>query len=555
MAHVLVATLGDSPIVVTSMYDLLKDSLIKQQEPPIERVIVLYPTGHNRKTGRDIIEDALAGECTITPYELPFEDAYDEKCCVLFLSQLIAILYACQQQGDMVHLSLAGGRKNMAAITAIVAPLFYRNIKGLYHVIDKRENTSNESFKSIQELEDLYYAENTTRLREAMHPALENLNLVSIPLQNVYPAPESYVQMVLNMTVEQLLKYEEKHPDEAPLVRAIRNEPRLSVYLTERARKEFEKLGGGSREQNFRRCFSGMRDPNHLVKEIHPKLTLRSEYYPMHFYKGGGDAERPLFHTEPDDIVNYPNSDVKKVVVERLAIHRNKDTYEPEIKQLERTTYRGEEETLHLIDTIYSEMLTKAQAARQRDPSTLIVPMGTVPMVATQLYTLLSERENRDIQEVILLYPGGADSVITAVRIAKDAFEFEGIKCTKKPIQELADIASTKDCETYQKALEQIIVDARQQHPDCHIDLALSGGRKGMAAMALFAAQRTQLREVYHTLIADEALDSRVEDNTQGKAFDEKTQEQINDHLFLHAYAAQKEAFRLFKVPMGPLHG
>ena len=176
-------------------------------------------------------------------------------------------------------------------------------------------------------------------------------------------------------------------------------------------------------------------------------------------------------------------------------------------------------------------------------------------MVATQLYTLLSERENRDIQEVILLYPGGADSVITAVRIAKDAFEFEGIKCTKKPIQELADIASTKDCETYQKALEQIIVDARQQHPDCHIDLALSGGRKGMAAMALFAAQRTQLREVYHTLIADEALDSRVEDNTQGKAFDEKTQEQINDHLFLHAYAAQKEAFRLFKVPMGPLHG
>ena len=192
------------------------------------------------------------------------------------------------------------------------------------------------------------------------------------------------------------------------------------------------------------------------------------------------------------------------------------------------------------------------------DPSILIVPMGTVPMVATQLYTLLSKREKRDIREVILLYPGGAESVRNAAQIVKDAFECEGIEnftCIKKSIAGLSDIASTEDCEKYQDELEKTILQARRQHPEWHIDLALSGGRKGMAAMALFAAQRTQLREVYHTLITDPNLDRTIMFATEGDRFQRLKQQDKNNLLFLHAYEGQIEDFRLFKVPMGPLRG
>ncbi len=555
MAEVLIATLGDSPIVVTSMYYLLTE----QEKLPIERVIVLHSEGENRRSGYTIIEDALSTEpCSVDCYLLPFEDAYNKEICFTFLSQLVIILHACQQRGDMVHLSLAGGRKNMAAIMSIVAPLFYRSIKGLYHVIDKGEFTRDrENFKSIQELENLYI-DDKNRLLQVMHPDLDNLKLVRIPLKNVHPAPESYVQGILNMTIEQMLEREDD-PDEEFYIGAIRNEARLPVYFTKRARKDFENLGGGSRERNFRRCFKGMRYASHLVKECH--LTLRDDFYPMHFYKGGGDAERPLFHTEPGDIINYPNSIVEKVVIERLAIHRDAKKYEPEIKQLERTVY-SEGEDLYGIDEIFKDMLTKAQAAQQRDPSILIVPMGTVPMVATQLYTLLSSREKRAIREVILLYPDRAESVRNAAERAKDAFNDEKAKkkiedftCTLKPIPGLADITSAEDCETYQRELEQTIIGAQRQYPDCRIDLALSGGRKGMAAMALFAAQRTQLREVYHTLITDPDLDRQIEFATEEREFKRLPPKEKNDLLFLRTYQAREADFRLFKVPMGPLRG
>lgn len=76
-----------------------------------------------------------------------------------------------------------------------------------------------------------------------------------------------------------------------------------------------------------------------------------------------------------------------------------------------------------------------------------------------------------------------------------------------------------------------------------------------MAALALFAAQRTQLHEVYHTLIANKELDRRIEFEMGTKEFGRLKSKEKDEKLFLDAYKAHEADFRLFKVPIGPLMG
>jgi CRISPR-associated Csx14 family protein len=130
MSHILAATLGDSPIVVTSMFYLLTE----QEKLTVDKVILFYPEEDNRNSSYFIIDDVLRGQCAVEePYKLPFEDTNTEETCFAFLRYLFVLLDDCQKRGDTVYLSLAGGRKSMSAIMALVAP-FYKCIKGLYHV-------------------------------------------------------------------------------------------------------------------------------------------------------------------------------------------------------------------------------------------------------------------------------------------------------------------------------------------------------------------------------------------------------------------------------------
>src|SRR5258708_33918587 len=111
MSQALVATLGDSPIVVTSMFYLLTE----QERLAVDRVILLHPEGENRSYGYILIDEMLKGLCVVESCELPFEGTYTEHSCFVFLPKIFSILHKCQKQGTTLYLSLAGGRKNMSA--------------------------------------------------------------------------------------------------------------------------------------------------------------------------------------------------------------------------------------------------------------------------------------------------------------------------------------------------------------------------------------------------------------------------------------------------------
>jgi hypothetical protein len=66
VATVLIASLGDSPVVVTAMFDLLK------KEIKIDRLEVFYPTNSFALVGyEDLILKSLQHECEVDGISLP----------------------------------------------------------------------------------------------------------------------------------------------------------------------------------------------------------------------------------------------------------------------------------------------------------------------------------------------------------------------------------------------------------------------------------------------------------------------------------------------------
>jgi hypothetical protein len=121
----------------------------------------------------------------------------------------------------------------------------------------------------------------------------------------------------------------------------------------------------------------------------------------------------------------------------------------------------------------------------------------------------------------------------------------------------MKDIISEEHCVQYQQTLEATIDTMREQHPKCDIVLSLTGGRKSMTALAMFAAQRKGIRYVYHTLIKEPAFSHEIEDKTSVRALRSPkiSKQERNDRLFLRAYQSKQDQFVLFKVPVVPAGG
>jgi hypothetical protein len=188
----------------------------------------------------------------------------------------------------------------------------------------------------------------------------------------------------------------------------------------------------------------------------------------------------------------------------------------------------------------------------------LIVPLGRSPMVATQLFTLLKEQELRDIREVVLIYPELATEIDNSADLLARALasEHKDVSCKRRRISGLADIASEEDCKEYQRGLEKEIARVKEEHSGKQIDLALSGGRKGMTAMTISAARKNHIPYVYHTLINNPEIDKKIDDETSYKELrrTDLSRKERHERLFLRAYHAQGDNsyayFTLFRVPV-----
>jgi CRISPR-associated Csx14 family protein len=556
MAHVLIASLGESPVIITAMYD----RLTKLEQMSIDKVVVLYPQGGTVTLGYDLVQEALAGEaCELEPEKLPIEDANSEKDCFVFLQKLYQLLSKQQDEGNTVYLSLAGGRKSMSALMAWVVPLF-PCVKKLYHVIDPDERRSIHRFLSPVTIKERFTDPAARkRIMRLSREQLKGLELVDIPYSQEQQISPELRSLLLSATDEDLVNLEDSHPELAEAIVFTQNVTQgdkiLDVMVTDHVAKELREMCKHDIEhaRAFEMCFKHMRSATKLRSRVHAIETeesdqsLQTKSRTYHFFEFKGRPERVLFYTEPKDIKNGTNEQVNKVVVCGLEIERER-------------AYRSIKEIISSpgfsADPTSIDALTLIKY-RTRTEGILIVPLGTSPMIATQLYRLLTHKGQR-IRAVILIYPERSDTVNKGAQLVKKVLrdEVEGVACTLVPVRGLEDINSRDKCEQYQKELEDEIDKARGKNPGCTIELALSGGRKGMAALAIFVAQLKKLPYVYHTLIKDEKLSEKILDETEAEALaptviDKKTR---NDRLFLRAYAkneAELDAnFTVFRVPI-----
>lgn len=515
--NVLIATLGESPIVVSSMVQALQT----KKDLTIDELHVIYPQGERLiDLGYDLLKEHFNGVCTVTQSTLPFPDANSRERAIEFLRILSDSIRTHENMGDHVYLSLAGGRKNMSAVMAVTCQ-FFECVRGLYHVLDKHEDDPiKRNFHSIEALFDFPEDGRAKKLS----PPVEEFTLVEIP----------YEQLPSGIALQQYLYETQSNPNISPSIeiddeleafgREIFHQEKtdvLDVYLSAEAYK-FYQSNGGETAKRLMGYFRSMRNPQALSVHKHTFQTDNAKTDCTCFKKKRTDER--LFYYQTGN----------KIVIATLVGHGA--AYDRIINGTRPLYSEDHPPHIHL-----SEL---------KENSVLITPLGKTPMVVTQTFVLLSAIEGADIERIIVIHPKNAE-IRNGVKLLKTAFRREKCAITPIEIENIQDVASSDDCKVYLERIVSVIKEARADNPDKHIHLSLSGGRKGMAALTLFAAQQAKIDAVYHTLITDVDLEEEIEKETTVSELKKLTRCQQAQRLFLDDYDQSK--FELVRVPVIPI--
>lgn len=549
--NILIASLGDSPAVISEMYDLLT----MQEKLAIDRLVVLCPEDGDVELAYKQVKRALpelVKEGRLICEQLRLRDADTWRNACNFLKSLCNQLDLYQRSDTAIYLSLAGGRKSMAALIGWVAP-FFPCIEKLYHVIDTEEQKGSHRFLSVKDIN----IQPDDKFSQIMHPPLSQLKLVEIPFEKEWQLSKARIAELLAATSDELA--EKEYEEEQALI-AFQNifsrGNMLEVKVANTAALQYHTLKQHD-EATARAVWNRllkMDNVSVLHREVQRYGTdaencviktgkKGKKSARLHYLKGYKTPVHPIFFTEPGDITEYPDQEVNRAVI--CALEEGKTE-----------GYRALEEVKTALKMSVMEVddidVSLPMPAPIRVESVLIVPLGTSPMVATQLYTLLTQQQQRTIREVVLIYPAQSTLIHSGAEMIKNILSAE-VCCKMVGVSGHRDMDSPDACRKFQQVLEDEIERVRREYPLCKIDLALSGGRKGMTAMTIFAAQRKHIPYVYHTLITDSDLSDRIEQETTLKELTDTglTEEEINGRLFLEAYEPYPYAhFTLFRVPV-----
>jgi CRISPR-associated Csx14 family protein len=544
------------------MYDLLTE----QEKLSIDRLVVLYPGGDDVKRAYKLVQRALpelVSEERLECEAFDFKDACSWKDTCEFLKRLYMRLNLHQEKGDTVYLSLAGGRKSMSALMAWMVP-FFPCIEKLYHVIDRDEQTASGShfFLPVDDIEDL----SNGRFAYVMHPPVGKLNLVPIPFEHDLQLSQTRRAELSAATTDDLAKKEYEDEQALLMVQAmVQSAAPLQVRVTEKVVQQFDALRQWdvAAARVVKNGLISMGEAAVLLRELcdeaeqeillfQQKNSAKAKKL-LRFFNGIDASVRPVFYTDPGDIADYSDHPISRVVVCALESVMMGGGYRP-LREI------ANEDDFSLKGTLDLDHLVVPPASAE---SVLIVPLGKYPMVATQLYTLLKYQEDRCVREVVLIYPGLALTIDRGAKIVKEALwdEYQ-IPCKLVRVKgeqegQFDDIDSAEACSSFQATLEGVIDDVRNRYPHCKIDLSLSGGRKCMTAMTIFAAQRKHISVVYHTVVKDGNLSEKIEEETTMAALQKTNlgKQRQRERLFLREYCPPDESypysnFTLFRIPV-----
>jgi CRISPR-associated protein Csx14 len=143
--HILVATLGGQPQIVTFTLDLLLRRGI-----PIYEVIVVHPAASPRlqqslaRLHTEFVDDTYTFEGRqrtihfhrqlLSHYDTIIDDIVDEPTATGTLNTIGSLIRSLKQEGSIIHFSISGGRRLMAFLSFSAALLYFDTPDELLHL-------------------------------------------------------------------------------------------------------------------------------------------------------------------------------------------------------------------------------------------------------------------------------------------------------------------------------------------------------------------------------------------------------------------------------------
>lgn len=544
MKNVLIASVGRSPIVVTAMVKALE----KIKNIIIDQLVLLYPEKQvDILSGIELIEKHCICR-DIEQYGLPFQDADSSEQCLFFLQTLYGVLE--ENTANDIHISLAGGRKSMAAMMFLPTP-FYENIKGIYHILDKNEGTGSTNFHALDRLIEKFLIEDP-KLSEVMNPPIENLSLIELPfghfadannLRNVIASTDFTNE---NDSVPVLL--ENLAPDALNFWQTIfqkrEAKKEFDIWFSANAKNQFE--SGHIDQNNFSRYFetSKLKEPAWANKSgknggKHCSCRGQSGKDSFHGAKISSTAERVIwFQDESERIViaelgvendnkNYQRVSGRAILDKDFFSKKSHSDYKPEF-QLHDLSY-------------YSN-------------SILVATLGKNPMVITQACILLENLEHVKIETIVIVFPEKNHDICNSVSLLEKVCKRRNIRIVRFGVS-VDDLDDNEKCKIFLKHMVDAVEEIKKSYPDPELRMLLSGGRKGMTALSLLAAQQSNISEIYHTLITNPVLEEKIEKHSKLQNIQRlKSTKEKAKLLFLDDYINDlNKNFAIFQVPVIPL--
>jgi CRISPR-associated protein Csx14 len=179
MRRVLISTLGESPGVVTEAIDLLKSNGIN-----LDKVLIISTVDMDAQGSMDLLLEHIPEYYGIEPENvLPiyingiYNDIDSTEAVVNFLQRACSLLKDYIK--DEVYVSIAGGRKTMAATMTLAVQLY--GAKSIFHII--LDNRETELKSHIRKLKQLEQAEQI----KVLHPEVSKVRIVTIPFIGLFP--------------------------------------------------------------------------------------------------------------------------------------------------------------------------------------------------------------------------------------------------------------------------------------------------------------------------------------------------------------------------------
>jgi CRISPR-associated protein Csx14 len=195
MRKILIATLGETPQVVTEAIDALKE--IKGIE--INEVVTVSTKGWKVDIAQELLREDIDRNYgnKIVYYNRPtdFEDVDDQWANIGFMKIVCSVLL--HYKGSERYVSIAGGRKTMSALMTLAVQMYGAN--GLYHVlVDEKDISANVDVDYLTgDLDE-------EAKRRIFHPPTNKLKLIELPFISLFPYISEFLKVLSGEKPEDL---------------------------------------------------------------------------------------------------------------------------------------------------------------------------------------------------------------------------------------------------------------------------------------------------------------------------------------------------------------